>query len=98
MVYDYIKFFQEWCKLKILLWNKRSKVVFKQQDIWWCKVGMNIVEELYGKGATFTRPVLVFRKFTGSSFLGFPLTKQPKKGSWYVEITIHGKTSWVILN
>lgn len=98
MIFDYVKFIQEWCKLKILLWNKQSKAIFKQGDIWWCKIGMNVGEELYGKGATFTRPVLVFRKFTSNSFLGLPLTKREKKGSWYVEITIHGKMNWVILN
>ncbi len=59
---------------------------------------MNVGEEMYGKGATFTRPVLVFRKFTSNSFLGLPLTQQGKQGSWYVEITIHGKNNWVILN
>ena len=98
MISDYVKFIQAWCKLKILLWNKQSRAIFKERDIWWCKIGVNIGEELYGKGATFTRPVLVFKKFTSNSFLGLPLTKQAKKGSWYVEITMHGKINWVILN
>ena len=30
--------------------------------------------------------------------MGLPLTKQEKKGSWYVEITIHGEKRWVMLN
>ena len=36
MIADYIKAIQDWCKLKISLWNKQSKVIFKQGDIWWC--------------------------------------------------------------
>ena len=61
-------------------------------------MGMNLGEEIFGKGLKFTRPVLVFRKFTSNSFLGLPLTTKGKEGSWYVDITIHGKKNWVILN
>ena len=98
MLLDYIKAFQDWCKLKIALWGKSSKIVFKQSDIWWCSLGMNLGEEIFGKGVKFTRPVLVFRKFTSNSFLGLPLTAQEKQGSWYVGITIHGEKSYVMLN
>src|SRR3989344_4934606 len=98
MLFDYITAFKDWCKLKIALWGKQGKVVFKQGDIWWCSLGMNLGEEIFGKGAKFTRPILIFRKFTANSFLGLPLTTQEKQGSWYVEITIHGKNNWAMLN
>lgn len=98
MIFDYVKFIQEWCKLKILLWSKKSKVIFKQRDIWWCSLGINLGEEMFGKGEKFTRPVLVFRKFTSNSFLGLPITKQEKKGNWYVEITIHREKRFIMLN
>lgn len=98
MITDYIKLFKEWFKLKISLWNSKSRVIFKQGDIWWCSLGMNVGEEVIGKGDKFTRPVLVFRKFTSNSFLGLPLTKQEKKGTWYVEISIHKEKRWVMLN
>lgn len=98
MISDYIKFIQDWCRLKILLWNKTSKAVFKRGDIWWCSLGINLGEEMYGKGSKFTRPVLIFRKFTSNSFLALPITKQEKQGTWYVEITIHGEKRWIMLN
>lgn len=98
MIADYLKFIQAWCKLKVALWNKQNKIVFKQGDIWWCSLGMNLGEEMFGKGTKFTRPVLVFRKFTSNSFLGLPITKQEKHGSWYVEITMHKEKRWVMLN
>ena len=98
MISDYLTLLKEWCKLKFSLWEKESKAVFKQGDMWWCSLGMNLGEEMFGKGEKFTRPVLVFRKFTSNSFLGLPLTRQEKIGSWYVEITIHGKKNWVMLN
>ena len=98
MLSDYVKFIQDWFKIKVLLWNKQSKVIFKQRDIWWCSLGVNIGEEMFGKGEKFTRPVLIFRKFTSNSFLGLPITKQEKQGSWYVEITIHKDKRWIMLN
>lgn len=98
MVSDYIKTLQEWFKIKISLWKKDNPTVFKQGEIWWCSLGMNLGEEIFGKGVKFTRPILVFRKFTSNSFLGLPLTKQEKQGTWYVEITIHGAKNWVMLN
>lgn len=98
MIVDYIKSFKEWFNLKISLWNKESKVVFKQGDIWWCSLGVNLGEEIFGKGLKFTRPILVFRKFTGNSFLGLPLTTQEKHGSWYVEIETKGVRRWALLN
>lgn len=92
------KLIQEWCTLKIALWNNQSKVVFKQGDIWWCSLGMNLGEEMFGRGPKFRRPVLIFRKFTGNSFMGLPITRQERQGSWYVEITIHGEKRWIVLN
>ena len=71
---EYLRRLKEWCALKIALWGKTDRIVFKQAEIWWCSVGMNIGEESFGKGARFTRPILIFRKFTSNSFLGLPMT------------------------
>ena len=97
-VMDIIKLLRDWFRLKLVLWNKKSRVVFKQRELWWCSLGVNLGEEMFGKGGKFTRPVLIFRKLTGNSFMGLPLTSQRKDGSWYVEITQRGRKSWVMLN
>lgn len=98
-MFDYLEYFKNWFKVKISLWEKDSqKIVFKEGDIWWCSIGMNIGEEIFGKSEKFTRPVLIYKKFTSSSFLGLPLTSRDKKGSWYVEISLHEKISRVMLN
>lgn len=70
----------------------------RQGEIWWCSLGMNVGEESYGKGDRFTRPVLIFKKFSSDSFLGLPLTTKRKEGSWYATITVNGNTQWVMLN
>jgi mRNA-degrading endonuclease toxin of MazEF toxin-antitoxin module len=58
----------------------------------------NIEEEVFGKGIKFTRPVLIFKKFTKNSFLGLPLTGQEKIGSWYVTINMPSRKSSAMLN
>ena len=95
---DFVGQIRLWCEQKILLWKNESEVIFKEGEVWWCRFGINVGEEIYGKGRFYTRPVLAFRKFTGNSFLGLPLTGQGKTGSWYVPIQLHSKKSWVLLN
>lgn len=95
---DFVNEIKNWLELKIKLWTKKDRIVFKQGDIWWCSLGFNIGEEIFGKGEKFTRPVLIFKKFTGNSFLGLPLTTHGKKGSWYVEIEFKGTKQYVLLN
>jgi len=95
---EIIQSFKNWFRLKIMLWHKEKKLFFKEKELWWCSLGLNLGEEVFGKGAKFTRPVLIFKKFTANSFLGLPITKQEKQGSWYVKITIHQERRWVMLN
>lgn len=95
---DFLKQIKDWFDLKIKLWTSDKRVVFKQGEIWWCSLGFNVGEEIFGKGEKFTRPVLIFKKFTSNSFMGLPLTTHGKKGSWYVEIKHGGKKSFAMLN
>ena len=95
---DAIQLLKNWFPFKLFLYSKKSNVIFKQQELWWCSLGVNLGEEIFGKGSKFTRPILIFKKFTANSFLALPITKQEKQGSWYVEITIHQEKRWVMLN
>ncbi len=95
---DIVQLFKKWFILKIGLYRKEKQLFFKEKELWWCSLGVNVGEEALGKGDKFTRPVLIFKKFTGNSFLGLPITKQEHQGSWYVEITIHKEKRWVMLN
>ena len=95
---DFIHEIKNWLELKIKLWTKKDKIIFKQGEIWWCSLGFNLGEEIFGKGKKFTRPVLIFKKFTANSFMGLPLTTHGKNGSWYVEIETKGFKRWALLN
>jgi mRNA interferase MazF len=51
-----------------------SRVIFKEREIWWCYLGINLGHEQDGKGNRFMRPVLILKKFSKESFIGIPLT------------------------
>jgi mRNA interferase MazF len=80
----------DWWRVSTLLWDKNPSVVFKEGEIWWASIGMNIGVEIFGKGHEFARPVIVFRKFNKDSFLGIPLTTKEKEGEWYLPV-FHNK-------
>jgi mRNA-degrading endonuclease toxin of MazEF toxin-antitoxin module len=89
----------EWLKIKTILIDAPQKNhFFKEREVWWCSIGLNIGDEEFGKGPQFLRPVLIFKKFSGNSFLGLPLTGTIKEGSWYAPSTVLGKTGSVMLN
>ena len=98
MIKNYILGLLDWCRLKFLLQDKEAKSIFHEGEVWWCSVGLNIGEEVYGKGIHFARPVLIFKKLTKNSFLALPITGSEKKGSWYVPINLPDRRSSVMLN
>jgi mRNA interferase MazF len=83
---EYISAVLDWCKVAIFLRKKTKKILFKEGEIWWCSIGMNIGIEVYGKGAKFARPVLIFKKFDKTSFFGLPITSRKKTGTWYFQL------------
>lgn len=91
------KDFDKWNFEKKKLETSDKKFLFKTRDIWWCTVGLNIKTESCGKGETFRRPVLVLRKLSADSFIGLPLSTQPKTGSWFCDVNLSGTTRYVLL-
>lgn len=82
-----LSLFDSWNKIKKGLHQKEKEVeFFRERQIWWCAIGQNIGSESYGKGLTFTRPILIYRKLSDRIFLGIPLTSKKKIGTWYVTI------------
>jgi mRNA-degrading endonuclease toxin of MazEF toxin-antitoxin module len=98
MIEKYILALLDWWRLKCLLQNKDAKGAFYEGEVWWCSMGLNIGEEVYGKGIYFTGPVLVFKKLTKNSFLALPFTGSEKHGSWYIPIDLPNRRSSIMLN
>jgi mRNA interferase MazF len=64
-------------------WNRKKKALndadaeplyFREGEIWWVHLGVNIGYEIDGKQSNFARPVIVLRKYNKYSFLALPLT------------------------
>lgn len=95
---EILQFFKVWCEQKIALHFAPQVPMFKQGEVWWCCLGMNVGDEIYGKGEHFRRPVLVFKKLTRTTFLGLPLTTHEKIRLWRVEIKVLEERRWVLLD
>lgn len=92
------KKFLDWIGVKEKLHcAKYEPPLFKEGEIWWCHAGENIGIEMNGKGERFTRPFLIFRKYSRHSFLGLPLTTQSKAGTWYVAVHFGGQGQNIVL-
>lgn len=79
------KKFTQWNEVKINIEAKSQIAGFKEREIYWANIGENVGFEQSGKGNDFTRPVLVFKKFSKTMFFGIPLSTQTKEGSFYFE-------------
>lgn len=91
------KYFSIWNSKKIKLENINKKFLFKERDIWWISVGVNIASESCGKGKDFCRPVIILKKLSKTSFIGLPLTTKKKKGSWFCSINMKNEERYVLL-
>ncbi|MYE38514.1 MAG: type II toxin-antitoxin system PemK/MazF family toxin [Candidatus Spechtbacteria bacterium SB0662_bin_43] len=80
--------FSVWHRQKKTLQSRRS-VIFKEREIWWCSVGINVGYEVDGKGQDFARPVLVLKKVSNENFIGLPITSVKKDLPGYFEYKDH---------
>lgn len=79
------KNFIDWHRKKIFVNERRDmdKIFFREKEIWWCSLGVNIGFEQDGKGEEFQRPVLIIKKFNQFVVLIVPLTTKIKKNNKY---------------
>ena len=92
------KRFAEWIELKEKLHRIGRIRAIHEGEVWWGALGENIGVEINGKNEGFTRPILIFRKLSGLSFLGIPLTSQAHDGSWYVPFVFKNKQQYAVLS
>jgi len=91
-----MKDFDKWNEVKQKTNSSNSFVMVKEGEICWCKFGLNIGFESFGKGEYFSRPVLIIKKFSKDVFWGIPITSKYKDGSWYFYLKNQNKT--LVLN
>lgn len=81
------KDFKTWSEQKEVIdcQIKRSDIYFREGEIWWSRLGANIGFEQDGKGESFSRPVLILKKFNPFIFWTIPLSTKFKNNPYYVE-------------
>ena len=81
------KDFDNWNELKKLINQRENFPTFRQGEIWWTHIGLNVGFESDGKNEKYHRPVLIIKKFNKQLFLAVPLTTQIKVNPYYYKIS-----------
>ena len=92
------KNFDGWNEKKKQLDNNKRDLLFKEGEIWWCSLGLNIGEEVYGKGDDFRRPVIILKKLSHNSCVVMPTSTQKREGSWYHHLCVQNKDRFVLMH
>ena len=92
------KDFNHWNNLKQKLDDKQNAPAFKQRDVWWCHLGINVGDEENGKNKVYSRPILIIKKFNNRIFWGVPLTTQIKEKHYYHKIHFKDKEQCVMVS
>lgn len=74
-----MKDFDAWSLRKMEINNKMRGRFYKERDVWWCSLGLNIGSEQDGKDAGFQRPILVLKSFGPNICLAIPLTTSERE-------------------
>ena len=91
--------FDEWSIKKKNINEEKKGPYFKEWQIWFLSVWLNIWVESKWKGINFSRPVLIIKKFNNQMFLGIPLTTKYKDNKYVEQIkNINWKESFLQLS
>ena len=82
----FFKDFDKWNELKkkIQVSEKAKSFYFREREIWWCSLGVNLGFEQDGKGEHFQRPILVLKKLNQFDMFAVPLTTNVKKNKYFI--------------
>lgn len=77
-----MKDFNLWNKNKIKIDSYKRFQHPKEREIWWCRLGINIGTEVYGKGSEFTRPVLIINTDGSENCICIPMSSKIKTSKY----------------
>lgn len=92
-----IVLFQQWIRVKMRQHIQRVTPLINEGEIWWAAVGKNVGIEINGKSENFSRPVIIYKKFSRLGFLAIPLTSRPHNSNWYVPFIFQNMESYAAL-
>ncbi len=84
------KDFDAWNSKKQALHSHANELFYKEREVWWCSLGVNIGLEQDGKGKNFDRPIIILKGFNTRAFLAVGLTSKVKIGKYYFPVGLVG--------
>jgi mRNA-degrading endonuclease toxin of MazEF toxin-antitoxin module len=75
-----------------------QEVFFKEREIWWGSIGVNVGVESNGKNELFERPLLIVRVFNKEMLWVLPITSTIKDSPFYHRFRFDGKDRSVVLS
>lgn len=79
------KDFKSWHETKEKIhYQPDDGIYFRERDVWWCRLGVNVGFEQDGKGASFSRPIVILKKFNQYVFWAIPLSTKLKDNRYYL--------------
>lgn len=94
----YIKRFKEWFAVKERINDEIRGHVIAVGEVRWCSIGVNVGEEIDGKGDEFLRPVLVIDTVGSRTALVVPLSTKIKKTVGYMLIHFNNKDQSLVIS
>jgi len=85
------KDFKKWSNIKQKLEKRTINQFFKEWEIRWMSVWLNLKNESCWKWKDFRRPVLILKKLSSNTFIWIPLSSKIKTWSWFVKY----KQGWI---
>ncbi len=93
------KEFDRWNTQKKCINKSEERLCFREGEVWWVHVGVNVGFEIDGKKDDFSRPVLILKKYNKYSFLALPLTTNARPNPYRIFIGMtDGKASFAVLS
>ena len=94
-----LKDFDTWNKLKKAVDVRDQLPYFREREVWWCSLGLNVGHEEDGKHSQYERPVLVLKKFNREIFWALPLSSSGGSNWYYFALHLNRtEVSYVLLS
>jgi mRNA interferase MazF len=88
---DYVKEFDSVNENKKWLNERDVFIGFKEREVWFAAIGVNVGHEQDGKNELFERPILVVKRYNYRMLMAIPLSKKLKDDPYYIPYLFGGK-------
>ena len=82
----------------MIIEHAHQQLLFREREVWWCSLGLNVGAEEDGKNERFERPILIVKKFNADLFWAVPLTSTHRDSPYYFKFHLRERESSIIIS